>query len=741
MSPTVTTPGLIQDLLDSIPAIVWSADATTFAFTYVSPGAVQILGYPVDRWLESPAFWCEHIHPDDRYVIDLCHSNTRDLRDHELVYRMIAADGRTVWLRDQVRVRHGPGGEPELTGVMFDITAEREALDALTRSEENYRLLVDTSPDAIGVHVNGTYVYVNPRFVQLFGGADESDLIGRDVMSLVHPDYEEVVRARHALLAERQAVPMIRERLVALDGRQIDADVMAVPIVFNGIPAVHVVMRDIAERVHAEERLQLLAAGTNEAIWEADLASNALWTNDQYRSLFGSAPDFETAQRMWVESLHPEDREGVASRARHRIENAVPRWSEEYRVRLSSGRWAWVLDRGRVLTDQGGRAVRMIGALLDVTSLRRAEHELVQSEGRYRQIVEEVQDVIYILDTAGNITALNPAFERLTGYKVQDWIGRSIGELLLPDSVEPASAHLEAILNGDLSGPARQYEMRSASGAVLQIEASGQQRVVDGRVAGTIGVVRDVTERNLLERKLEDAKRMASLGQLAASIAHEFNNVLMSIQPFAELLFRTSTSSEHSETARKHISEAVARGKRITGEILLYANPKEPHLQVISATAWSAALSTSLRAMLPETIEVTFDCGRDFRIVADQYQLEQVVANLATNARDAMPGGGTLALELQPDGNLWRKRAALDPARDYARLTARDTGCGISESVLPSIFEPLFTTKRHGTGLGLPIAKRLIEAQNGTIIVESESGRGTAFHLFVPLVSDGSKPN
>jgi PAS domain S-box-containing protein len=608
MSFVVSPSDKIQEIFDSVPAIIWSADPHTLAFTYVSRGAESILGYPVEEWTSDPAFWINHLHPDDRGVIDNCIGAVEAVQNHELTYRMIAADGRIVWLRDVVTVKESASGI-ELYGAMIDITAERESL-------------------------------------------------------------------------------------------------------------------------RSEERLQLLAAGTSEAIWEVDFSTHSFWANDAYRSAFGNANTLEEAFATGVERLHPEDREVTIDRVARRLDGTLDHWSDEYRIQRLDGEFAWVLDRGRLIRSADGRPARLIGAILDITPLREAEL-------RYRQIFEEVQDVIYTLDTDARITSLNPAFEKTTGYRAEDWIGRPMKDILTPESGPRAFEHFSNAV-GNVDTGARQYQMYNAAGGLLDIEASGKALVVNSRVVGTIGIVRDVTERNLLQRGLEDARRIASLGQLAASVAHEFNNVLMSVQPFVELLLRTSADSAHSDVARKHITEAIARGKRVTSEILLYANPKEPQLEPLDASSWLGSMVIALRAILPDNVRIeAIPC--DVSILCDRYHLEQVMANLATNARDAMPDGGTFTIELALDTDRWRKRVAFRPGVQYARLTVIDNGSGMSAEVLSHIWEPLFTTKRAGTGLGLPIARRLIERQNGAILIDSAEGRGTMFHIFLPVGAD-TKP-
>ena len=360
--PKTRSPVSLSEVIDSVPAILWTADPATLTFTWVSSGAESILGYPLAEWMQ-PDFWRDHIHPDDRHVLSAVHA--KDLTERELVYRMITADGRIVWLRDCVRALSG-----ELSGFMIDITSERAAHDALARSEENYRRLVHMMPDGIGVHTKGRFIYVNPKFIEIFGAQHESDLIGREVLSLVHPDFREIVRNRLVRVAVGENVPVTREKLIRVDGRRFEAEVLAIPVVFNGANAVQVVVRDVSEQIKTAERLELLAAGTNEAIWEGDFSTNEFWTNDRFREIFGTATDIVTARQIWTESLHHEDRDRVLSHLQQRIDAGVTAWSEEYRIRDRAGNYIWILERGKRILDENGKPLRVIGAMLDVSALR-----------------------------------------------------------------------------------------------------------------------------------------------------------------------------------------------------------------------------------------------------------------------------------------------------------------------------------------------------------------------------------
>jgi len=576
-------------LLDAMPAIAWSASASTFRFTYVNPAAEKLLGYPVSRWLEEPDFWAKHLHPEDGHVANLCHRETLAGRDHELVYRMVGADGRSVWLRDYVNVHKVDGVAVELFGVMVDITRERQAEAASKENRENFRRMVELSPDCIGVHVDGTYVYVNQAFVHLLGAKSESEIVGRDALSFIDNEYRDEMQGRLERLTTGEAVPYVPLKFRRIDGSSLDVEVAALPLRYGSREAVQVIARDITEQVQARQALEA-------------------------------------------------------------------------------------------------------------------------SEQRYRELVEDVTDILYTLDDDGCFLSLSRSFERSTGYHIDEWIGRPFTELFRPHE----HAH------GEDGRIFREYELSSPSGAIVTVEVSSQPRYVGSVACGTIGMARDVTEHRNITRKLEEAKRMSSLGQVAASLAHEFNNVLMGIQPFVELIARNASATRSVKEALGHITRAISRGKRASQEILRFANPKEPQLFTIDVQSWLPPLLGQLTASLPSSITLSSSIVPGARFIrGDAGHLEQVITNLVFNARDAITGDGTIHVGVTANAEL-------------VQISVRDDGPGIPPEVLDRIFEPLFTTKRNGTGLGLAIARRLVEGQGGALTAENRPSGGCVFHVLVP---------
>jgi two-component system cell cycle sensor histidine kinase/response regulator CckA len=243
----------------------------------------------------------------------------------------------------------------------------------------------------------------------------------------------------------------------------------------------------------------------------------------------------------------------------------------------------------------------------------------------------------------------------------------------------------------------------------------------------------------LLEAQLEQAHRLNSLGKLAATVAHEFNNVLMGIQPFADLMKRPNVSHEMLANGARHIANSIARGKRVALDILRFTNPATPSLESIDVAEWWQQLAPEMCVTLGDHITLTSTFAAPLAIHGDAVQLAQVFTNLVSNARDAMPDGGSLRVSARRGrpGESFAVGVVPHPER-FVYFTFEDTGIGMTENVLAHAFDPLFTTKPSGsTGLGLAVAHQTMQAHGGHIFVESTSGVGTTFHLFIPAAEAG----
>lgn len=260
-----------------------------------------------------------------------------------------------------------------------------------------------------------------------------------------------------------------------------------------------------------------------------------------------------------------------------------------------------------------------------------------------------------------------------------------------------------------------------ANGEPFAVEYESAPILENGKLAGAVLTFRDVTESQALERQLELAKRIGSLGRVAATIAHEFNNVMMGIEPFAEMIRRRARNDKKILKAANQISISLRRGRRVTEEILRYTQPSEPDLQVIDLREWLRALAPELRALAGSTVGIAISLPDEPAYVAcDAAQLQQVVTNLLLNARDASPEGGEVSIAL------------VTTDHDRVEIVVRDSGAGIPPHVLAHVFEPLFTTKRTGTGLGLAVARQIVTRHGGLMEVANAPSGGAEFRVILP---------
>lgn len=372
-------------------------------------------------------------------------------------------------------------------------------------------------------------------------------------------------------------------------------------------------------------------------------------------------------------------------------------------------------------------------ALIDERA--RAEEALRQSERHFRSLIENASDMILALDREGRIRYASPSVERVLGHEPEQLQDREFSEYLHPEDVAETMVALREKTSSS-SALSTSFRLRHRDGSWRSLEAVARKLFEPGIPESLVVNLRDVTDRNLLQNQLEQANRLTSLGKLAATIAHEFNNVLMGVQPFVELIHQKRQDDPLLRDSSRQISAAIKRGKQITGEVLRYANPRKPTLERVIVADWLRDLEPELRALAGAGVEIVISVEDDnLSIIGDVVQLSQVLINLVLNARQAIvPETGTIEIEARAPGPGERfPFGVMSSTEEVIHLSVRDSGSGMSEEVRRHVFDPLFTTKKtYGTGLGLTVAHQVIHGHGGQIFVESTPGEGTTFHLFLP---------
>ena len=366
----------------------------------------------------------------------------------------------------------------------------------------------------------------------------------------------------------------------------------------------------------------------------------------------------------------------------------------------------------------------------------------VESEAKQGAILEAANDAIITMDSQLAIREFNPAAEQMFGYRRTDILGRNV-EILLPAHGRAAALDAFGQYLATGRGPLsrRQLELAGirADGTEFPVELTVARVGAESRRAIT-GFVRDITERRLLEEQLRQSQKLEAIGRLASGVAHDFNNILMSIMGSADLLLMDVQADSPLREEITEIKLSVERGAGLTRQLLAFSRrqPTRPRLFALGDVV--GGMETMLRRLMgPETdLHIVRD-GPPLMVMADPAQIEQVILNLVVNARDAMPGGGRVTVTVE-DIELDDAAAAVTAegrAGHYARLSVADTGTGMDEQTKAKLFEPFFTTKEQGkgTGLGLSIVYGIVKQSTGYITVASEPGHGATFLIYLPVAA------
>jgi PAS domain S-box-containing protein len=405
-----------------------------------------------------------------------------------------------------------------------------------------------------------------------------------------------------------------------------------------------------------------------------------------------------------------------------------------------SGRDAYLIANGRPLVDETGTLQGVVMVYHDVTLTKKAEHELRESERMARAIIDTALDAFVQIDPAGNITQWSPQAETLFGWPHDEAIGQNLVQLIFSSDkhsgvTDRYRRFIESIDHGSL-GYRIEVEANRRDGSPIQVEvAMTAMPRGDGYVMNAF--FRDLTDKAIAEQQLRQAQKMESIGQLTGGIAHDFNNMLTVITGTIDILAASVADRPDCAAITRLISEAAERGAELTRHLLAFARKQPLQPCETDPNLVLSELQILLRPTLGEHIEIKQAFADDvWPIFVDRGQLEAALVNLAVNARDAMPQGGTLTLETSNvliDKDFSRRYGEGEPG-PYVMITVTDTGCGIPETIRARVFDPFFTTKEvgKGTGLGLSMVYGFIKQSGGHITLYSEVGNGTSFRVYLP---------
>ncbi len=395
---------------------------------------------------------------------------------------------------------------------------------------------------------------------------------------------------------------------------------------------------------------------------------------------------------------------------------------------------------GNVPNDEIGDLSRTMSTMAD--RLKESQEQLGRSEKKYRRLVENLDDAIWETDAENRFTFISAAAQKILGYEPEELLGKSPKELIHPDEPEQVKQVLARSLEEHLPFE-KTITHQHKNGTAVIIEAYAQPTFQGENFAGFRGMARNVTEKKRLEEQLQQSQKMESIGRLAGGVAHDFNNILSAINGYAEMCLMQAPKDFSFRKEIETILESGRRAAKLVQQLLTFSRKQVVNPELLDINQELQALSQMLSRLVSEDIEIKTIPGENlWPVFADRSQLEQVVINLAVNAKDAMNGGGTLTIETK---NITFDTGCTGgghtiPAGEYILLSVSDTGHGMNKEVSEKIFEPFFTTKEQGkgTGLGLATVYGIIKQNNGEIIVYSEPDRGTTFKIYLPRTHEES---
>jgi PAS domain S-box-containing protein len=633
-----------------------------------------------------------------------------------------------------------------------DETRNQKLEQAVRVRERRFRALIERSKDAfLLLDADGVIAYISSSVRRVLG-YDPKECIGMSAFDLLHPDDRETYKR---LMNEFVRSPGKSFR-VELRARHRNGSWRWIETVGSnllrdpGVQAIIANFRNVTLRKRHEteirENRDLFKGVFDRAsvgIALIGLDGRFLLANRVLAGMFGYAPP--EMQKLSFEALAPEEESEPDLLQLYRLASGEDQsLNVTKRYRRKDGSPIWVKLSASLVRNAGGDPDYLISIIEDITRQRETEQEMNRSRERFRIAAESASDFVYEVDLESRVVHYyieHAPADSAAGLPQTADLWR---DSLHPEDREKVAAAIDRCL--ETGATLREdYRLRTADGSYIYCLDRAQVLFDEnGHPCRLIGAITDQTEKKRLESQLLQSQKMDAVGRLAGGVAHDFNNMLSVILGYSDVLLNRPNLSEADARPLRGIRKATERAAELTRQLLIFSRNQSVDLKRIDLNQVVSETHQMLRRLIGEDIELTVvPAESPLPVVANEGQLAQIVLNLALNARDAMPTGGRLTVELQRtvlDDHYARMRPAVQSGM-YARLTVSDTGQGMDSETLSHIFEPFFSTKEKGkgTGLGLSIVYGLVQGSQGHIEVYSEIGKGTVFKIYFPLKEEGAE--
>jgi PAS domain S-box-containing protein len=635
--------------------------------------------------------------------------------------------------------------EPDHFVAVFDVITERkQAEEALQTSELRYRRLFETAKDGILIldADTGLIVDVNPYLINLLNFPREQ-FVGKKVWEL---GFFKDILANQAHFAELQQKEYIRYEDLPLQtahGWRADVEFVSSVYQVDHSRVMQCNIRDITARKQAEDELRwktaLLEAqvdSTLDGILVVDPQGKKILQNQRMNELWKIPPqiaeDKDNAAQLQFVTGQAKNPRQFAEKATYLY--AHPDEISRDEIELIDGT---IFDRySSPVRDKAGKHYGRIWTFRDITENKRGEARM------HLQLsaLTAVANAIVITDGNGIIEWVNPAFTQLTGYTAEEAIGKN--PRVLKSGQHPPEFYAQMwqtiiagqVWQGEVVNKRKDDRLYTEEMTITPV------RGADGQIAHFVAVKQDVTERRQIESRLRQSQKMDAIGQLAGGVAHDFNNILAVIQLQAGLLKTEQSLSPAQLEYAGDIEQAAQRGANLSRQLQLFSRKQALQLRDLDLNDVISNIAKMLQRILTEDIRLKQQLSAQSLLIhADAGMMDQILLNLVVNARDAMPHGGQLIIEISAVefDDVTAAQTSLGRPGSFVCLYVSDSGCGIPPENLPKIFEPFFTTKElgKGTGLGLATVFSIVQQHQGWINVYSEAGQGTTFRIYLPRLT------
>lgn len=777
---------IVENMHDSI-----SIMDLNFQYTYQSPSEIMVTGFTPEELMRIPIK--DQMTPASYELAEKTLARELELefsgnpvgphRSVTMELEVYHKNGGTIWEEVNTTFQRDENGKPiGLIASSRDITSRKKAEIALAESEKLYRMIVENMQDVIWImDFNLQYKYRSPSSMRITGYTMDELMAIPTKDAMTPASYARATEVLLEELAHEQsgvALDPHRARTMELEVYRKDGETtwIEVTATFNrnekGEPVeILLAARDIMARKKMEEalresekRYRMIVENIHDSISLLDLNFEYIYISPSEIMVTGFTPEetmklpmkdrMTPASYAMLEKVLAEELELEASG--RPIDPSRTRTLELEVIHKSGGTVLMELT-ATFNRDESGQPIGLMTTSRNITEKRKAQEELQKSEQRYRMIIENIHEVIWMMDLNFRYTYISSFCKILTGHTPEEIMNSRIDQLVTPDSAALAfkvfSEQMELESSGAVIDPHRsitlEQETYHKNGGTVLLELSGTFiRDENGGAIGLLIAGRDVTEKkkaaeekDKLEAQLMQAQKMEVVGRLAGGVAHDFNNMLGVILGYVDLAKLRLAKQHPVLMDLVEIEKAAIRSRDITTQLLAFSRKQIIEPKIIDLNDLIVHTQKALIRLIGEDIELKFHPGDHlWAIKFDPSQVEQILINLAVNARDAMHDGGKLTIEtanLTLDALYCRNHIGFTPGQ-YVRLSFSDNGMGMDKETVQYIFEPFYTTKEvgKGTGLGLSTVYGIVKQNNSFINVYSEPGRGTTFSLYLPRTSE-----